>query len=269
MTSVRRLVGNSLRRVGWYDWCYDRLIDLGTYPANRAYYSRKYLSGSGLEIGALHNPLPVADGVRVTYVDRLEPEELMNRYPELDPKSIDRSIVVDDGFVLDTVALESQDFVIANHVLEHSMDPLHTLANWHRVLKPGGVIYVTIPVAEYCFDKGRPITTVEHMLKDYELAESEDRETLHERNREHYREWVDYSEVALRREAGAETDLDDEQRAANAVNLWQHREEIHFHTFTPASFRELLTCFCSRIRPGCELLASDDFGVEVVAILGR
>lgn len=45
------------------------------------------------------------------------------------------------------------------------------------------------------------------MLQDYELAASGNEQALHQRSRERYREWVDISEVALRREYGVETDL--------------------------------------------------------------
>ena len=250
-----------------YEWCTDQLISLGIRLSNRAFLSRKYVSGSGLEIGALHNPLPVAEGVQVTYIDRLSAQELIDRYPRLPGEMIDRPIHVDDGFKLDTITEGSQDFVIANHVLEHSFDPLGTLANWSRVLRPSGVIFVTVPVAEHCFDKGRPITTIEHMQEDYELAKSGRDEALHQRDREHYHEWVEFSERALRREAGEKTDLPEQQRAANELNLWRNREEIHFHTFTPASFDELLACFCSKVCPKCERVTSVDLTTEVVAIV--
>jgi len=45
-----------------------------------------WLSGSGIEIGALHNPLPVPNTVRVTYLDRMNNSELLRQYPELSEK---------------------------------------------------------------------------------------------------------------------------------------------------------------------------------------
>jgi SAM-dependent methyltransferase len=44
----------------------------------------------------------------------------------------------DDGF----------DLVWARHVLEHSIAPFWTLSEFHRVLKPGGILYVEVPAPE-------------------------------------------------------------------------------------------------------------------------
>lgn len=40
------------------------------------------------------------------------------------------------------------DLVWARHVLEHSIAPLWTLAEFHRVLKPGGVLYAEMPAPD-------------------------------------------------------------------------------------------------------------------------
>ena len=60
-----------------------------------------------------------------------------------------------------------QDFVIANQVLEHFQNPLLALQNMLRVLKPGGVLYLSLPDKRFSFDVDRPVTTVEHVLRDY------------------------------------------------------------------------------------------------------
>ena len=41
------------------------------------------------------------------------------------------------------------DNIIAKHVLEHFEDPLKTLIEWHRVLRPGGKIGVVVPDDEF------------------------------------------------------------------------------------------------------------------------
>lgn len=40
------------------------------------------------------------------------------------------------------------DLVWARHVLEHSPFPLFTLTEYHRVLKPGGLLYVEVPAPD-------------------------------------------------------------------------------------------------------------------------
>jgi tetratricopeptide (TPR) repeat protein/glycosyltransferase involved in cell wall biosynthesis len=42
------------------------------------------------------------------------------------------------------------DMLWARHVLEHSVMPLFTLMEYHRVMKPGGIIYIEVPAAETC-----------------------------------------------------------------------------------------------------------------------
>src|SRR5262245_59573174 len=86
-----------------------------------------YLSGDGLEIGALNAPLVVPPGARVTYVDRMPIEELRRQYPELIDQELTPVDVVDDGERLLQFAPGSQNFIIANHFLEHTQDPIGTL----------------------------------------------------------------------------------------------------------------------------------------------
>ncbi len=52
-----------------------------------------FLRGSGLEIGALHEPFPVPAGIKVTYVDNLTVEEAVARFPEIDASKITRAAI--------------------------------------------------------------------------------------------------------------------------------------------------------------------------------
>ena len=40
---------------------------------------------------------------------------------------------------------ESLDYIIAAHILEHLLDPISALAEWKRVLKKGGSLYMSMP----------------------------------------------------------------------------------------------------------------------------
>lgn len=44
------------------------------------------------------------------------------------------------------------DLVWARHVLEHSVIPFYTLHEFHRVLKPGGILYVEVPAPDTSCD---------------------------------------------------------------------------------------------------------------------
>jgi SAM-dependent methyltransferase len=52
-------------------------------------------------------------------------------------------------------------------MLEHVEDPIAALEHQLRVLKPGGVLYLTLPDAHHSFDSRRQRTTVEHLLRDH------------------------------------------------------------------------------------------------------
>ncbi len=50
-----------------------------------------------------------------------------------------------DAELMEGVADASFDFVHSSHCLEHLNDPARGLANWFRILKPGGYLVVTVP----------------------------------------------------------------------------------------------------------------------------
>ncbi|NET62712.1 MAG: class I SAM-dependent methyltransferase [Symploca sp. SIO2E6] len=95
-----------------------------------------YLSGKGIEIGALHSPLEVPPHAQVHYVDRLSVAELRKQYPELAEHELVEVDIIDDGETLPSMADASVDFVIANHMIEHCQDPIGTIEHHLRVLKP-------------------------------------------------------------------------------------------------------------------------------------
>src|SRR5437763_692697 len=84
---------------------------------------RAYIKGRGLEISALHRPLKVPSQAKVTYVDRLWVPGLQQQYPELATRQLAKVGMVDDIEKLTRFEDGSQDFVIANHVLEHCQNP--------------------------------------------------------------------------------------------------------------------------------------------------
>jgi len=76
----------------------------------------------------------------------------IKRFPELNASEIVVTDCIDDGFNLTTIPEESQDFLIANHVLEHAPNPIQVLINWTKVLKRNGIFFITVPIGKKCFD---------------------------------------------------------------------------------------------------------------------
>jgi SAM-dependent methyltransferase len=201
-----------------------RVMELGNRLTrmNRALLASKYLSGEGIEIGALHVPLTVGRSAKVKYVDRVTKPELRKLYPELNAYDIVEPDILDDGQHLRTIKDSSQDFVIANHFLEHCPNPLEALKNIYRVLKLGGVFFLALPDKRFTFDVDRPVTPFEHLLRDFE-------EGPEWSARDHYTEWVRLVVNPANEEA-----------EAMIQDLMAKEAWIHFHVWTQTEMFELL-----------------------------
>jgi SAM-dependent methyltransferase len=75
---------------------------------------------------------------------------------------------------LDRVASGAYDFVLSSHAIEHCANPLKALAEWSRVLKPGGLLVLVVPHSDGAFDHRRPLTTLAHLVDDFERGVGED-----------------------------------------------------------------------------------------------
>lgn len=188
----------------------------------------EFLRGSGIEIGALHLPLSVPRRARVKYVDRMPVEELRKHYPELSHRRLVKPDVIDDGERLASFADASQDFIIANHFLEHCQDPIGTLLRFERVLKVGAVAYLAVPDMRASFDRDRPATPIEHMARDW-------REGPEWSRRGHFEEWV-----RLVQKVGEEAEVEHRIHEYIAMDY-----SIHYHVWEPTGFLDLI-CFAIR-----------------------
>ena len=187
--------------------------------------ARAYLKGNGIEIGALHNPLPLPRNVRAMYIDRMSVPDLKQHYPEFEGLELAPVSIIANGETLEALSDQSQDFVIGNHIIEHAQDPIKMIKTWIRVLRPGGVIFMTVPDKRLTFDKNRPSTSIEHLIRDHADGPAASR-------RDHYREWVEKVEPQVRRETEDTIDRLDRTDCS-----------IHFHVWdTPGFIEWLLYC---------------------------
>lgn len=186
-----------------------------------------FLKGEGIEIGALHQPmrlegLPVT---RIQYVDRIPLAALREHYPELTGYKFVPVDVIDDGEILSSFSANSLDFVIANHFIEHTSNPIGTLRNWQLKLRQGGVIFMAIPDMRFTFDSSRPMTTLEHLASDDTLLPSE-------RERADQKHYLEYASL-VNNQRGDDV-------APHATFLKSVGYSIHYHTFIPESYRRML-----------------------------
>lgn len=185
----------------------------------------RYLVGDGIEIGALNFPLRLPGGARVRYVDREPYERLLADYGVLYPGTrIVAPDVIDDGEVLNSVADSSVDFIVANHMLEHTEDPIGTLKAHLRVVRPGGILYYALPDARAtAVDRERQRTSTAHLLRDHIEGPEVSRH-------QHYKEWVRFGERF------AEEDVE-----WRATELESRKTNIHFHVWEPRTFASFIT----------------------------
>jgi SAM-dependent methyltransferase len=66
------------------------------------------------------------------------------------------------------------DFILSSHMLEHTANPLRALSEWTRVLKDDGFLVLLLPHKDGTFDRHRPVTTLEHIIEDFESQTQED-----------------------------------------------------------------------------------------------
>ncbi|MBT9150849.1 MAG: hypothetical protein DDT40_01028 [candidate division WS2 bacterium] len=188
----------------------------------RTSLSRQYLRGSGIEIGALHCPLLVPSDVRVKYLDRLSVRELRLQYPELKEYPLVGVDIIDNGERLEKVQSDSLDFVIANHLLEHCENPIRAIESFLRVLKKGGILFLTVPDKRATLDAERPVTPLEHIVKDYKQGPDQSR-------KEHFCEWATFVDKKERNEV-----------EKHAERLIHNSYSIHFHVWTYLELFELM-----------------------------
>jgi predicted SAM-dependent methyltransferase len=213
--------------------------------------SARFISGDGVEIGALHEPLGVSDRARVRYVDRMSVADLRSHYPELASKPLVPIDILDDGETLRSIGDATVDFVIANHMLEHCEDPLTALETFLRVVRPGGIVYLAIPDKRFTFDAPREVTSLDHVLRDHHEGAQRSRQ-------EHYLEWVRKVVHKPESEVDAECDA-----------LMKMQYSIHFHVWTLSGFAALLRFCRKQLRMPFRIESFTPNQFEVIAILRK
>jgi predicted SAM-dependent methyltransferase len=217
----------------------------------RAVAARRYLGGSGIEIGALGTPLDLPPNAQVRYVDRMTKADLYNEYAAMANRKLVEPDIIDNGETLETIPDNSLDFIVANHFLEHCENLLGTLETHSRKLRKGGRLFYAVPNRDYTFDRNRPCTPFSHLVKDYEEGPEQSRAA-------HYLEWARLTQGLQ----GAEA----EQKAQEVM---ARRYSIHFHAWDAAAWFQTLALGTEYIKfPG--FVAHFDMNLhEMICVLVR
>jgi SAM-dependent methyltransferase len=223
---------------------------------DRHVLSHAFVHGRGIEIGALQNPLSVSADAQVIYVDRRSNAELRESYPELRHCNLVDVDIVENGEMLPSFQSGSQDFIIANHFLEHCQDPIRTIKNFLRVLRPGGIIYMAIPDMRHTFDRDRSRTSLAHIIADHVSGPEISRE-------QHFREWVTLVEPHFGRKYAGDS------IEARVRELMGRDYSIHFHTFIPDDVHALIR-YCAEVEGmPLSIVFAGEFDDEMIFIVRR
>lgn len=209
-----------LRRVYYEQFAHRHLL-------NRKKLAAAYLRGNGIEIGALDQPLPVPRGAHVTYVDRMTVPDLRRQYPELQSLALTSVARIEDGERLASFPDGTQDFVIANHFIEHCANPIAAIENHFRVLKPEGCLFMATPDKRFTFDKLREITPLAHLWHDYEGCPDWTAE-------QHFEDFV------RGMNAFHQQGLTEAQIQKNKDDLLAQDYSIHYHVWTAESWLDFV-----------------------------
>jgi SAM-dependent methyltransferase len=232
------------------------------YFEARAEFAARFLFGKGLEIGPLHLPLAIPPHAEVRYVDRMTLDELRREYPELTAWELTPVDIVDDGELLTTIPDASQDFIVANHFLEHCEDPIGTIEVHLSKLKPGGILFYAVPDKRYTFDFRRPLTPLEHMVVDHEEGAEGSR-------RDHYEEWTRLVSDDPRARLAPEQMQSDEWLASRASELQAARYSIHMHVWTQSEFLQLILQCRERFEGAFDIEAAARRAIEFIVVLRK
>ena len=186
----------------------------------------------------------------VRYLDRMDCTGLRSHYPELATETLVEVDIVDDGETLSSQLDSSADFVIANHFIEHTQDPLGAIANHLRVLTPGGFHYLAVPHRRRTFDADRQPTSMER-VRDHREGPGWSRPI-------HQEEWARLVDKVPAAEV-----------AARVQELEQADYSIHFHVWAPREFRALLEYARSEMQLPFVIETLRPNGYEFIAILRR
>jgi SAM-dependent methyltransferase len=138
--------------------------------------------------------------------------------PQREPGQQYISEATDLSFIPDA----SYDFLLSSHMLEHSANPLRALYEWQRVLKVDGTLFLVLPHKDGTFDHRRPVTSLEHLIEDFERGMGEDDLT-------HLPEILDLHDLRLDFGIGSVEEL----RVRSARN--HENRALHQHVFDARS----------------------------------
>lgn len=128
-----------------------------------------HLSGDGLELGAGLHPQKLPSTAHAHVFDKRDSSGLRDLFEADAPYEV-RSLEE-----IPVVFPSGADFLIAHNVLEHLHGEIAALITWHRWVKDGGVVVLSMPDMRFLDQDGRRRPAdFDHLLLDYALDRGEE-----------------------------------------------------------------------------------------------
>jgi SAM-dependent methyltransferase len=237
----------------------------------RGEFCAAFLRGVGAEIGAGANPHPLPDVARSRHYDIRAESEL---------QAIFGGTAVGGVAGMDDLWRDfptGADFLIAHNVLEHVADPIGTLIGWHRAVRDGGTMVLSLPDKNACNDLRRLEPPFAHLIDDYLL----DRGVHAFESREHILSDVltaaaDQRPVsaacgfwgrALARLRGRRS-REVRRPEVTLATLFEPVTDLHWHAFTQSLAEKTVLAACELGGHSATLLAKADFTSTPVRTIG-
>jgi SAM-dependent methyltransferase len=144
----------------------------------------------------------------------------------------------------------SYDFILSSHCIEHLANPLQGLSEWIRVLKENGLLVLVVPHKDGTFDHRRPVSTLEHLIRDFDIQTSEGDMT-------HLEEILKLHDLAIDSGSGDLQDFQDRSKR-NLENRC-----LHHHVFDTGLAVAMVNYM------GLEILAVEVFRPFHIAVIAK
>lgn len=206
---------------------------------NYRLYQELFYNKCGIEIGGpsafFNNEVPIyiqiksLDGVNFSSSTIWEGELLEGENYKYGKGKIGYQFIC-DAVNLDKIGSAKYDFVLSCNNLEHIANPFKALTEWLRIIKPGGLLFLVLPNKNNNFDHNRSITTMVHLLEDFNNNISEEDLT-------HLNEILTLHDLSMDPQAG---DFDNFKR--RSVSNYQNRC-LHHHVYDMNLLEQIFNYF--------------------------
>ena len=98
--------------------------------------------------------------------------------------------IIADGGDLKEIIDCKYDFILSCHSLEHMANPIKALLEWKRIIKNNSYILLILPHKDKTFDHNRPVTSLEHLIVDFENETGE-------RDKTHFDDVISFHDLSM------------------------------------------------------------------------